>query len=143
MICKLKDVVDRVQKAVPEVHLLPKVPRSVDNYMSEAASCFRYGFDLACISLCRCALEEALKDRISTSCGRAVIEQTNLYELINTAAGNWLKILDSKLQAKAHAIRVSGNDCVHGNLSEEQAKRTALTVLKSCRMIIQHLYNER
>ena len=143
MVSKLRDLVDRAQKAVPEVHLLPKVPRSVDNYLSEAAFCFRYGFDLACISLCRCALEEALKDRISTSCGHAVIRQTNLDKLIDTAAGNRLKILDSKLQAKAHEIRREGNNCAHGNLSKEQATRTAFRVVKDCREIVQHLYNER
>ena len=145
MICKLKDVVDRVQKAVPEVHLLPKVPREVDNYLSEAVACFRYGFDLACISLCRCVLEEALKHRISESNGRDFVEAPgmDLTKLVDWAAGSISKVLDPRLQAKAHAIRVSGNDCVHGNLSEEQAKRTALRVLKSCRMIVQHLYNER
>ena len=142
MLCKLKNVVDRAQKAVPEMHLLPKVPRSVDNYMSEAASCFRYGFDLACISLCRCALEEALKDRISASKGRTFIEVpgVDVNKLIDWAAGP-LKVLDPRLQAKAHEIRVSGNDCVHGNLSEEQAKRTPLRVLRHCREIIQDLYS--
>ena len=58
MLCKLGDMVDRGREAVQEVHLLPRVSHSVDNYMSEAASCYRYGFDLACISLCRLLLRK-------------------------------------------------------------------------------------
>jgi len=133
MLGKLRDVVDRAQKGVPEVHLLRKVPRQVDNYLSEAASCFRYGFDLACISLCRCALEEALKHRTS--------EQADLAKLIGRAASPHYKVLDPKLQRKAHLIRVSGNHCVHGILGEDQVSRTALRVLRHCREIIQDLYS--
>ena len=114
--------------------------REVDNYLSEAASSFRYGFDLACVSLCRCALEEALKHRLSESFGREFTEQTNLAAQIDAAVA-WKK-LDPKLQPKARDIRVSGNNCVHGHLSEEQAKRTALRVLKSCREIVQDIYTE-
>ena len=142
MLCKLKDVVDRAEKAVPEMHLLQRVPRSVDRYISEAASCFRYGFDLACISLCRCALEESLKHRLSESFGHASIEQQDLVNLIKWAASDIAKVLDPKLQERAEEIRVSGNDWVHGNFSGEKANRTALRVLKSCRMIVEDLFSE-
>ena len=142
MLSKLDDMVDRAQKAISQVHFLPKVPREVDKYLSEAAACYRYGFDLACISLSRCALEEALKHRISASCGPAYIQQTDLKALIDLAAGNLLRFLDPKLQAKAHKIRVSGNDCAHGSLSEAQSRRTAVKVLKDCREIIRDLYRK-
>lgn len=140
MLCKLGDVVDRAKKATKEVHLLPKVPRSVDNYMSEAASCFRYGFDLACVSLCRCVLEEALNYRLDEAYGRAATKRLILRDKIDTA--DRLGVLNSTLKPTAHRIRESGNKCVHGNLSEDEAKRTALRVLKDCQEIIRDLYGD-
>ena len=62
MLNKLKLVVDRSkQEAVQEILLLKNVPEGVDDYMAEAAACFRYGFDKACLSVCRTVLEESLK----------------------------------------------------------------------------------
>ena len=140
MLWKLRDVVERAQKAVKEVHLLSKVPASVDNYMSEAASCFRYGFDLACVSLCRCVLEEALNDCVGKSYGREATKGVKLREKIDMAVK--LGILNSKLKSTAHRIRQSGNKCAHGSLNEEQAKRTALKVLKNSQEIVRDLYSD-
>ena len=147
MLCKLRDMVDRGRKAVQEVHLLPNVPHSVDNYMSEAASCFRYGFDLACVSLCRAALEAALKDRLKEKCGpKAIMEWNNDKELWEEA--NLSKLIDKasrndqvlKFQEQAHEIRKAGNKCAHGKLNGEQVKRAALEVLVHSRLIVQDLY---
>jgi hypothetical protein len=144
---KLKDMVDRGQNAVQKRHLLLKVPRWVDRYMSEAASCFRYGFDLACISLCRAALEESLKDRLKEEFGPQAITEWNkdqkkwddvdLCKLINRASK--YKIL--KFPEESHNIRSAGNKCVHGELQEEQVRPTALEVLFLCRLITQDVYS--
>ena len=149
VLSKLKDMVDRGREAVEEIHMLPMVPRWVDKYISEAASCFRYGFDLACISLCRSALEEALKDRLVKEFGAEAIEQyedgkgtieLDLARLIEMAVR--LSILDRQFQQSAHEIRVSGNGCAHGRLKGKQVKRAALNALINSRLIIQHVYGK-
>ena len=142
---KLKDMVDRGQQAVQEKHLLPKVPRWVDKYMSEAASCFRYGFDLACVALCRSALEEALKGRLKEECGPKAIEpgkgrgDLGLEELIDKAVR--CSVLDLHFRQSAHDIRKAGNECVHGGLKGKQVRDAASEALVKSRLIIEGLYS--
>ena len=148
MISKLGDMVDRGRQAVQEAHLLPNVPRWVDRYMSEAASCFRYGFDLACVSLCRSALEEALKNRLIKKVGRETIEPLEegkrrtipLVDLIIMAV--LLSILTPQLEQSAHDIRTAGNDCAHGRLKGKQVRDAASEALINSRLIIQMMYTE-
>ena len=149
VLSKLKDMVERGREAVQEMHMLPKVPRWVDKYMSEAASCYRFGFDLACITLCRSALEEALKDRLIEAFGPEAIEQCEegkgksergLKELINMAA--LYDLLDPQFQQSAHKIRMAGNDCAHGKLAGKQVRSTASDALTNSRLIIQMMFTE-
>ena len=142
MLSKLKDMVDRGKEAVEEIHMLPKVPRPVDKYMSEAASSYRYGFDLACVSLCRSALEEALKHRLE-DCGltREQMKQPeyDLKKLIDTAT-NW-KILDRQHGQIAHKIRKSGNKLVHGDFKGKDVRRIVKEALFNSRLIIQSIWS--
>ena len=145
MLSKLKDMVDRGKEAVQEIHMLPKVPRPVDRYMSEAASCYRYGFDLACVSLCRSALEEALKARLNEEYGPKAIEpgrgkvDLGLEELIERAIT--FSVLVSQFRQIAHEIRKSGNKCVHGSFREKDVRHTALEALVNSRLIIQSIWS--
>ena len=142
MLSKLKDMVDRGKEAVEEIHMLPKVPRPVDRYTSEAASCYRYGFDLACVSLCRSALEEALKDSLEgevESLTREQIKQYELKQLIDTAT-SW-KILDRQHNQMAHKIRTSGNVVVHGDFKGRNVRRIAKEALFNSRLIIQSIWS--
>lgn len=139
---KLKDMVDRGKEAVQEIHMLPKVPRPVDRYMSEAASCYRYGFDLACVSLCRSALEEALKDSLEgeiVSLRREQLKEYELKQLIKLATD--LRILDRQHNQLAHKIRISGNIVVHGDLQGKDMRHTAKEALFNSRLIIQSIWS--
>lgn len=109
MLNKLDQVVDRSkQEAVQEILLLENVPERVDDYVAEAAACFRYGFDKACLAVCRAALEQILKWRMASD-GKPV--QKNLHDLIE-AAHAW-KYLDDRLARAAHDIREWGNGAIH------------------------------
>ena len=145
---KLEDMVNRGPQVTEKRHLLPKVSRWVNRYMSEAASCYRYGFDLACVSLCRFALEEALKDRLSKDFGSEAIKQCEpgkgkrervLTDLIEMAAR--YNLLDPQLKKKACAIKTSGNECAHGKLKGRQVRQVALDALADSRLIIQCVYS--
>lgn len=148
MLRRLDDMVERGRKAVQESHLLETVPESVDKYIKEAAACFRYGFDLACITLCRTALEDALKDRISEKIGpkftkmldekRGIVD-ADLSVLIERATGQ-AKVLNPVLKTEAHNIRRWGNDCVHGGTAAKDVKETALKALVDIRLIFSDMY---
>ena len=139
---KLKDMVDRGQQAVQEKHLLPNVPPPVDRYMSEAASCYRYGFDLACVSLCRSALEEALKDSLGEkveSLRREQLKECELKQLIKSAT-DW-NILDREHSHMADKIRKSGNSVVHGDFKAKDVRHIAKETLFNSRLIIQSIWS--
>ena len=153
MLKKLDDMVERSRNAVQKMHLLEKVPDSVDRYMEEAAFCFRYGFDLATLSLCRAALEEMLKQEIPRKLGPKGLKyldkekngevDASLWLLIERASTPMARIIPPQLGETAHDIREAGNDCVHGKLEEEEAKRAAIYVLEKTRLILSQVYQQK
>ncbi|MDE2926104.1 MAG: DUF4145 domain-containing protein [Acidobacteriota bacterium] len=111
MLSKLGMVADRSKtEAVREILLLENVPERVDDYMAEATACFRYGFDKACLAVCRATLEQVLKWRLASD-GKRI--QKNLYNLIEDAR-KW-KYLTGELARAAHDIREWGNGAVHNS----------------------------
>ena len=121
MLNKLGTVADRSKtEVVQEILLLKNVPERVDNYMAEAAVCFRYGLDRACLAVCRSALEQILIWKIGRTRGKKALQkptsgrgpaQKSLWHLIEDAH-KW-KYLDSDLARAAHEIRNWGNGAVH------------------------------
>lgn len=121
MLDKLGMVAERSKtEVVQEILLLENVPERVDNYMAEAAVCFRYGLDRACLAVCRSALEQILIWKIVCARGKEALQkptsrgghvQKNLRNLIKDAH-KW-KYLDSDLARAAHEIRKWGNGAVH------------------------------
>ncbi len=157
MLSKLNQVVDRSKtEAVREILLLEKVPEQVDDYVVEAAVCFRYGLDKACLAVCRAALEQILKRKIERTRGKKALQKTtsggkpvqkNLYDFIEDARG-W-KYLDDELAGAAHEIRKWGNGAVHnpkrGNIpipkSTERIfmRKLAEEALLNSKRILRHL----
>ena len=128
MLNKLGMVADRSKtEAVREILLLENVPERIDDYMAEAAACFRYGFDKACLAVCRAALEQILKWRMASD-GKPVSK--NLHDLIESAR-EW-KYLDGELARAAHDIRKWGNGAVHdsqkGNIPIPRNTRRSFTL---------------
>ncbi len=160
MLNKLDQVVGRSkQKAVQEILLLEDVPEGVDDYMAEAAACFRYGFDKACLAVCRTALEEMLKKRIECDHGKRAIQtydkrrerwvDKNLYTLIEEAhkqygpKQQWSKYLNDQLAGAAHRIRRWGNGAVHGSstIPRDEVKSKAQRALLHSKQILEHLWS--
>jgi len=148
MLKKLDDMVDRGQTTVQEMHLLESVPGPVDRYMQEATACFRYGFDSACISMCRAALEESLKHRISKEHGEKSIRTVDQYgrtvneslsTLIDTANKQY-GYLDAELTKYAKNIRDWGNDCLHGKMPRLETRTWAKKSLFQTRLVLSVLY---
>ena len=154
MLNKLDQIVDRSkQEAVQEMLLLENVPEEVDDYMAEAAACFRYGFDKACLAVCRTALEESLKRRIVHGYGKNSIRtfdsrgkevDKGLLTLI-TEAHKQYECLNDQLASDANLIREWGNGAVHGDskgtISRGVVKSRAQKALLKSKRILRHLWS--
>ena len=158
MLLKLKQVADRSkEKAVQTMLSLENVPEAVDDYMAEAAACFRYGFDKACLAVCRAALEVSLKERIVCEYGECAVKESkvvdgvkkeftkDLWVLINEARDDY-NYLDIHLAKSAHQIRDWGNRAAHGPdnaklPSKEQVEKFQATeALLQTKRIISRLF---
>lgn len=148
MLKKLDDMVERGQTTVQEMHLLEGIPTSVDQYMQEATACFRYGFDRACMSMCRAALEESLKHRISRDHGEKSIctvdksgktFSKSLSTLI-LEANEQYGYLNTELTRYTENIRDWGNDCLHGEMGKLETKTWARKSLFQTRLVLSVLY---
>ena len=138
MLLKLKQVADRSkEKAVQTMLSLENVPEAVDDYMAEAAACFRYGFDKACLSVCRTALEESLKRRMIAD--EHSVKNKALKTLIKEAHEN--NYLDDKLVRAAHQIRCWGNNAVHGKIPKGKFEAQAKDALLETKRILSCLWS--
>ena len=147
MLNKLEQVVDRSkQEAVQEMLLLENVPEEVDDYMAEAAACFRYGFDKACLAVCRTALEESLKRRMIAD-ERSIKTNGGYYKglktLINEACCDDYNYLDDP--KSAHQIRKWGDNAVHGpkkgKITKEEFEDQAQKALLKSKRILRRLWS--
>ena len=165
MLNKLDRVVDRSKtEAVRETLNLATVPEGVDDFLSEAAACFRYGFDKACLAMCRTTLEESLKKRIAHDHGRQHIQiydpsakrfvDKGLRTLIDDAHKTYgpvagplrhqrgPKYLSDQLNGAADRIRRWGNEAVHGKSDIPRgvvASRAQKALLHS-KQLLRHLW---
>ena len=160
MLNKLDQVVGRSkQEAVQKILFLENVPEGVDDYMAEAAACFRYGFDKACLAVCRTALEEMLKRRIEYDHGKKAIQtydkrqerwvDKDLYALIQDAHTTYgpkrrrSKYLNGPHYRSADQIRKWGNGAVHGSSSIPRGvvESRAQKALLYSKQILEHLWS--
>ena len=168
MLNKLDQVVDRSkQKAVQEILLLENVPEGVDDYMAEAAACFRYGFDKACLAVCRTALEESLRRRIESDYGRDHVQtyDRKLHRLVDKGLRTliedahkkygpkqpWEKpratrgptYLTDQMKNAADRIRRWGNGAVHGksDIPRGVVESRARKALLYSKQLLRHLWS--
>ena len=160
MLGKLGEVVRRSKhKAVRKVLHLKDVPEGVDDFMAEAVACYRYGFDKACLAVCRTALEEMLKRRIERDHGRRAIRtfyrgrevNKNLETLITEAHKTYgpkqfgPTYLDDQLETAADRIRRWGNGAVHGNtkIPDGEFESMAQKALLYSKQILRRLWEKQ
>lgn len=145
---KLSDMVERSYALGNKQHLMLHLPESVDNYMAEAAACFRHGFDRACLIMCRAGIEEGLKRRISKDHGKEELKIFDkgrwrnklLWELIRDASEKYKYFSWAPMEKFARDIKNLGNRCVHGVLSKSELREAAEEALFNTRFIVSTLY---
>jgi len=103
----------------------------VKDLFQAAHEVYLYGFDVACIALCRSLIDHALKDRLSVPPN----ERPALRSLIDRARR--AKLLDEPGRHNAEEVEEAGNKAMH-NLSN--LRRTAGEVLACTRKVLNKLY---
>jgi hypothetical protein len=108
-----------------------RVPGSaVTRYYDQAAGCYIYGFFAAVAILSRAVIESALEE--SCPLKPSQFRDRGHLELLIKCAGT-TRVLNSDLVGRAHAVRIAGNNGVHGkHVGEDDARKTiadALAVL--------------
>ena len=94
---------------------------------------YLYGFDIACIALCRGLIDHALKDKLSV----LPSERPALRSLIDRAAR--ARLLDGREQKRAERVEEAGNKAMH-DLSNLRGR--AQEVLDCTRSVLNKLYAE-
>jgi len=120
-----------------------KVPPEVRRYLEEASKCYIYGRFIACIIVCRSAIEFAIRERLlSRGQERALSAMKNqrsdsLWSLIDLARDVFPRVLKPTLD-DADEIRRAARDAVH--ISEPKPETCKDMFIKT-RGVIGELYS--
>lgn len=114
---------DRVQLEITDVF--------IKQLFQSAHETFLYGFDVACIALCRSLVEHALDNKLSPLAG----ENRQLGCLIERA--NREKVLTGPELEAARKVLRGGNDVMH---SSARSRPTAQQTLDCARLVLNSLY---
>ncbi len=129
-------LVDRLEQIAERASALDPIQLKVasdpvKDLFQAAHEVYLYGFDVACIALCRSLIDHALKDRLSVPPN----ERPALRSLIDRAQR--ARLLDEPERHNAEEVEEAGNKATH-NLSN--LRRTAREVLACTRRVLNKLY---
>jgi len=129
LVTRLEQIAERASALDPIQLKVASDP--VKDLFQAAHEVYLYGFDVACIALCRSLIDHALKDRLSVPPN----ERPALRSLIDRARR--AKLLDEPGRHNAEEVEEAGNKAMH-NLSN--LRRTAGEVLACTRRVLNKLY---
>jgi hypothetical protein len=137
LVTRLEQIVERASTLDPVE--LKVTSTHVKNLFRQAHETYLYGFDVACIALCRSLTEQALKDRLSVppNAYMKLLGKPGEDSLINRAESN--KLLEERELISAKNVARSANDVMH-NIS--YLRRTAQDVLDATRIVLSKLYGD-
>lgn len=132
LVARLPQIVDRAL-VLEHVQHKEVANETVRRLFNEAHEVFLYGFDTACIALCRSLVEHALKNKVPP----LPDESRELGSLIERASR--ARLLDGAELDSARRVARAGNDVMH-NLSNLRKK--AQEVLYCSRIVLNKLYGD-
>jgi len=129
-------VTDRLEHIVERASTLDAVQlkvtsAAVRDLFREAHEAYLYGFDVACIGLCRSLVEHALKDKLAIQAG----DRLGLGQLIELAERGG--VLHGAELKSARNVQRAGDDVMH---KYHSLRRTAQEVLDCTRIVLDVLY---
>ena len=131
LIARLEQVVERASALAPVQLKVTSNP--VKALFQAAHEVYLYGFDVACIALCRGLIDHALKDKLCVPSS----ERPALRSLIDRATRT--RLLEGHARRHAERVEEAGNKALH-DLSN--LRGTAQEVLDCTRAILNQLYTE-
>jgi hypothetical protein len=131
LVTRLEQVVERASALDPVQ--LKVTSDSVKALFQAAHEVYLYGFDIACIALCRGLIDHALKDKLAVPAS----ERPALRKLIDRAAD--AQLLAGRERACAERVEEAGNQAMH---DISNLRRTAQEVLNCTRKVLNELYAE-
>ena len=131
LVTRLEQVVERASALAPVQLKVTSNP--VKALFQAAHEVYLYGFDIACIALCRGLIDHALKDKLSVPPS----ERAALRSLIDRAAR--ARLLEGEERKRAERVEEAGNKAMH-DLSN--LRGTAQEVLDYTRSVLNRLYAE-
>ena len=129
LVNRLEQIVERASALDPLQ--LKVTSESVKALFHLAHEVYLYGFDVACIALCRGLIDHALKDRLAVPPS----ERPALRALIDRA--HRAQLLEARERDRAERVEDAGNKAMH-NLAD--LRRTAQEVLSFTRTVLNKLY---
>ncbi len=129
LVVRLEHIAERASALDPIQLKVTSGP--VKDLFQAAHEVYLYGFDVACIALCRSLIDHALKDGLSVPPN----ERPALRSLIDRARR--ANLLDEPERHSAEEVEEAGNKAMH-NLSN--LRRTAREVLACTRRVLNKLY---
>jgi len=132
LVTRLEQVVERASGLDPLQLNVTSDP--VKALFQAAHEVYLYGFDIACIALCRGLIDHALKDKLSVPSS----ERPALRALIDRA--HRAHLLEARERDRAERVEEAGNKAMH-NLSD--LRRTAEEVLNCTRIVLNKLYADQ
>jgi hypothetical protein len=131
LVARLEQIVERASSL--ESVKIRVADHSVKTLFLQAHEAFLYGFDSACIALCRSLIEHALRDKLGVSRK----DKKNLQFMIEEAEEK--KLLDGVAEASAQSVEEAGNHIMH---NIPLLRSTAQTVLDHTRIVLNKLYGD-
>jgi hypothetical protein len=132
LVARLPQIVDRAS-VLERVQHKEVANKSVRQFFNEAHDVFLYGFDTACIALCRSLIEHALRDKLGVSRK----DRRRLEFMIQEAEDK--KLLDGIGLTSAESVEEAGNHIMH---NIPLLRSTAQTVLDHTRIVLNKLYGD-
>ena len=129
LVARLEQIAERASALEPVQLKVASEP--VKDLFRAAHEVYLYGFDVACIAMCRSLIDHALKDRLSVPPS----ERPALRALIDRARSG--DLLDESGRRSAEQVEEAGNKAMH-NLSN--LRWTAGEVLACTRKVLNKLY---
>jgi hypothetical protein len=137
---EFRDMFPEMVKRANELRMVPaskNAPESVSIYLVEATRCYIYGHFLACLIVCRSAVEEAVKQRLVATGKRQEVEGSKSLETLLKLAENAGLLVGRRLEY-ANTIRKKAGKAVHGR--EIPTDSECVDALKKTRGILEQLY---
>jgi predicted RNA-binding Zn-ribbon protein involved in translation (DUF1610 family) len=137
-----RDFLKRAGKIVERTMLLNAMEskanpdRGVTLYLREATRCYVFGFWDSSVALSRAAVERALKDRLKEQLGKNMPNDDEMKRLLDYAYK--MRLIDGAHLTMANAVRVAGNNVLHGSHAHENDAGESLA---AARGVLNHLYS--